>query len=196
MGKGVVWWLSLSVGTIAQLCLSPAIVSAQLPQATGTPTVYRITFSVTFRNKATQQYVDPAPFDVTELNIAGVNPGDTVSSGGASLPTADYDKAKATINCTAKIQGSVTFSGTTYFTNGGGTFSTTGPAAEGSYSLPGSLCTPPSATFESPDFTPPIHIGGTLTLTFNVANSLWLNGAPGSPVLSPGPFSVSMTVPP
>ncbi len=193
MGKGVIWWLSLAVGTIAQLCLSPAIVSAQLSQASGTPTVYKLTFSVNFRSKTTQQYLATPPFDVTALDIGSANVNSNVSSGGASLPVDDYDKFKATINCTMTLKGSVTF-GATYFTTGAGGVSTTGPAVTGDYTLPALLCTPPSATFESQVFDPPIHIGGTIILIFNVADSLLLNGAPGSPALSAGPFSVQMSI--
>jgi len=193
MGKALITWLSLAVGTIAQLCLSPAIASAQLSQASGTPAVYKLTFSANFRDAVTGQFLATPPFDVTDLDIAGVSPNSSVSSGGASIPVSTYDKVKATLNCTVKLKGSVTFSGTTYFTTSGGGVSTTGPAAEGTYSLPALLCTPPSVTFESPVFATPFSIGGTVTLTFNAADSILLNGAPGSPALSAGPFSVTMT---
>lgn len=200
MGKGVIWWLSLAVGTIAQLCLSPAIVSAQLSQASGTPTVYRLTFSANFRDAVTGQFLATPPFDVTDLDIAGVSPNSSVSSSGVSIPVSTYDQVKATLNCTVKLSGSVTFSGTRYSTtSAGGVLATdplvvlTDPAVAGSYSLPALLCTPPSVTFTSPVFATPFSIGGTVTLTFNAADSLLLNGAPGSPALSAGPFSVTMT---
>ena len=88
MGKGVIWWLSLLVGTIAQLCLSPAIVSAQPAQATGTPTIYKITFSINFRSALPQQFLPTPPFDVTALDIASVSPNSNISVSGAILPIA------------------------------------------------------------------------------------------------------------
>lgn len=186
MGKGVTWWLSLAVGTVAQLCSS----LAESADATATPTTYKITFTLNFRNKATQIFTTGA-VTATDVDIVGVAPNSNVNSVFVNIPTGDYDKAKVTMNCAIKLKGSVTSSGTTYVTTSAGGTATSGAAAEGSYNFPAAICTPPNVTFESPVFNPALQIGGQITIKFDAANSLELNGT----TLSPGQFSANMTVP-
>jgi hypothetical protein len=188
MGKGVIWWLALAVGTMAQLCLSPASESAT---ATATPTSYKITFTLNFRNQATQVFTTGA-VTATDLDIVGVIPGANVSNVFVNIPTGVYDNARVIMNCAVRLQGSVTSGGTTYVTTSGGGTATSGAAVEGPYNFPSNVCTPPSVTIVPPnDFDPPLRIDGRITITFNAADSLQLNGT----TLSAGTFSANMTVP-
>lgn len=178
--------------------------SATAATATNDPDAYKITFELRFRKQGAAAFPSSPNVTGTNLDIAAGGPGSTAATLAASVDTGfKYDKAQATLTCTVKLKGSVTCpasicgSATTYYTTSGGGVSTTGPAAEGSYSFPGPCSGLTSVTFESPVFSPALDIGGTLDFTFNAAGALELDFTgipPAGPQLSAGSFSASMTI--
>jgi len=195
MGKRLIRRLFWSLGALALMMITAHSVTAAT--ATGTPDTYKITFEVRFRKQGEAAYPSAANVVGTDVDVTGVSPGGTTATMTATVDVGNYDKVQVIMNCTVKLKGSVSYSGSTYVTTAAGGVSTSGSAAEGSYSLPSAFCSGgTTVTIESPTFSPPFTVGGTVTITFNAAGALSLDftGAPPSgPVLSPGAFSASMT---
>lgn len=200
--KRVRRWVSLALSSIA-LVLAPAAVS-MAQTATGTPQAYKITFSVEFSSNGGTSYTGALTgkeFNIGTENVAGGGTAATFTVTG--LSGSSFNRVKGKFTCATKMKGSVACTlaacntTDTFFTTAGGGASTSGPAAEGTYTLTAGPCAGVAeATFESNVFDPPFRIGGTVVFTFDAAGSLNLNftGAPPTgPVLSPGQFSVTMT---
>ncbi len=199
-------WIGYILLMLSSIALVLATLdSAMAATATNDPEAYKITFELRFRKEGGVAFPTSASVTGTNLDIAAGAPGSTAATLAASVDTGfKYDKAQATLTCTVILKGSVTCPAatcgveTTYYTTSGGGVSTTGPAVAGSYSFPGPCSGLTSVTFESPVFSPPLNIGGTLDFTFNAAGALELSFTgipPAGPQLSPGSFSASMTVP-
>jgi hypothetical protein len=195
--------VSVALSSVALVLATTDSATAQAPpQATGTPTGYKVTLNIAFSKDNGATYT--TALDLTDVDIAAVAPGETVTTQQANLSAGTYNRARLILTCTMKLKGSATFGGTTYITtSGGGTVA--GPAAnaaEGSYAIPAStgFCLGPTETVQSEPAPNP----GSITFTvgagqipifnFSVANSLNLNGAPASPALSPGFFNISMAI--
>ena len=129
-----------------------------------------------------------------EIDIASVNPGQTAANyvSGVSIPAGTYTQTRATISCTIKLMGSVTFGGTTYYTtSAGGTTTTAASLAEGSYSIPASAgCS--AGTFSD---TKTVTFTVSVTIKFDVASAIRLDGAPLGATLSPNTVTITMTSP-
>lgn len=199
--KRVTRCVSLAVSSLA-LLLAPATVS-MAQTATGTPQVYKITFSVEFSSNGGTSYT--GALTAKEFNIGS----DSVSAGGTAATftvtglSGSFNRVRGKFTCATKMKGSATCSAancgveTTVFTTAGGGASDTGPAAEGTYTLSVGPCAGKAeATFESNVFATPFTIGGTVVFRFDAAGSLFLNFngiPPALPVFTPGPFGVTMS---
>lgn len=197
------------IGYILLMLSSIALVlatadSATAATATNDPTSYQITFELRFRKQGEAAFSTSANVTGTNLDIAAGGPGSTTATLAASVDTGfQYDKAQATLTCTVILKGSVTCPAATcgvettyYTTSGAGASTDPGQLKEGSYKFPGPCAAASSVTFESPVFSPPLQIGGTLNFTFNAAGALELSFTgipPAGPQLSPGAFSATMS---
>lgn len=190
MRRAVMWGVAISLIGAALVLATAAISSAQ--DATGTPTIYKVTVKkVEFSSDGGTTFITLREAD-QEMDIASVNAGAAAANyaSGLSLTPASYNRVRVTISCTIKLRGSVAFAGTTYYTtSAGGTSTSAGNLAEGSFTIPASAgCSGGTLTStETLSFTVIQDQPKTVNVDFNVTGAIRLDVV----VLSPNTVSVT-----
>jgi hypothetical protein len=160
--------------------------------ATGTPTVYKVTVKkVEFSTDAGTTFVTLREAD-QQIDIASVNAGALAGSyaSGASLPAGTYNRIRVTISCTIRLRGQVTFGVNTYYTTaaGGTAINDATQLAEGAFTIPTPPCAGGNLT-DTSTVTFPVIEGQakTVDVNFDVTGGIRLD----VPALSPNTVTVT-----
>ena len=213
MGKGLLRPASLLFGAVSLVFATVAVAAAQ--QATGTPRVYDITFSMEFLptgGNPASDFVSIVSNQTVSIGSAAVAPGETAVTITVNvISPGPYNRIRSTLQCSMTVAGFVSFGGNNYITTGAsnGTAAQT-PAADPNAAAVSStlsiadhpqginLCpngtSVVSDTNDQPMPIPEFTIGGSVQFAFGVTDSIHLFNAPGAPQIFPGGFQASLSI--
>ena len=187
----------VALGVIVWLVLGVAGISFGAAVATDTPQTYKVSITkLEISNDGGSTYITLFEGASDYIDIASVSAGQAAGNffAGLSVPDGTYTHVRATPSATFKMKGSVSYSGTTYYTIAGGSTSTTAAdMVEATINVQGTMTG--TAQTLSPAITVKNGVANhKVRIEFNVSNTLglWVTG--GGPTYGFFPEEPSVTL--